>query len=427
MDQLNVTNPEQIAENDTLKILMIGNSHGVDATKQLNEVFKKAAPGKKVIIGALYHSGCRIDQHLDFITNNKGEYIYYKIDESMTNWTRIPPHVVGEDGKLVSGEQANGSILCGATLDLGLKDEKWDFIVLQQMSTYAAYDGGEFNFDQLDALICYVRSNATGNPKLYWFDTWAHPNDDVRVATYSGIGYGSRWYNQHKNFFALSQHKMYNMLISNVKTKIFNRIEHGDLDGVIDTATAVQYMQDVLGLPEHMVFRDGTHLCDYARVMTSAIWYSTFTGDVMWTAEKLPASIPEKLATASYPTDRILTLPMRADLVKVLTYALTPENRFSLPSGTMESERITYANTKDGLWVCGELVADLCVAMRVGDFAVEKVTTAKDNTVTITFTDRGDVVLSRENENLMTVCQIDESLTAMIGIKVGAEFTFQAK
>ena len=183
-----------------IKILMIGNSHGIDATKQLGEVFKTAAPGQKFIIGALYHSGCRIDQHMSYIARNEGNYIYYKIDESMEKWSRTPKHI-RENGVVISGERDDGQVACGATFDQALKDEAWDFVTLQQMSTYAAYDQGEFNFNQLDELIDYVQTNAVGTPKIYWFDTWAHPNDDIRVATYSGIGYGSRWYNQHLNYY----------------------------------------------------------------------------------------------------------------------------------------------------------------------------------------------------------------------------------
>ena len=193
-------------------------------------------------------------------------------------------------------------------------------------------------------------------------------------------------------------------------------------------------MQDVMGLPEYQVYRDGTHLSDYARVMVSALWYSTFTGDTTWTVKDLPDWIYTDLGTKSYRADQNISPAMREDIIEVLTYVLNPDNQFKLPEGTVEAPRLQYVNEMDGVWVCGNITADLKNAKTVAGIAVEnvktskytvanKAVTAEDNDVTITLAGIGDVLLSRVDANTMKVKTVPSGLS---GISVGSVFTFQA-
>lgn len=421
---------DDVVEDDgVLKILMIGNSHGVDATKMLGEVFKTAAPDQKFVIGALYHSGCRIDQHLSYIKNNEGNYIYYEIDETKSNWSRIPEHKV-ENGVIVSGEQSNGDIANGVTLDYGLLAQDWDIITLQQMSTYAAYDKGTYNFDQLDELVDYVLENATGAPKLYWHTSWTHPNDDVRVATYAGTGYGSNWYKNHVTYFRMRQNIMYRMMVANVEEHI---LSNDKFDGVLDTLTAVQYMQDVLGYTEEKVYRDGTHVSNFGRMLTAYLWYCTLTGDTPDVAD-IPSNVPFTLIGNTSGNSKIFQYPayrtdipmytdaMKQDIVTAVSHTL--QNPLTLPEGAQEPERIIYADQMNGVWVCGDVVADLKNAKTVAGVAVSEVATDVQNNVTITLAD-GDVVLARVNGTTMKVTSVTSAMAAT-AIAVDSVFTFQA-
>jgi hypothetical protein len=64
----------------TRKILIIGNSHSVDAFHHLCGAFRDQNPGAEVVTGVAYYSGCSITQHVDFHKNNQAVYGYYKND-----------------------------------------------------------------------------------------------------------------------------------------------------------------------------------------------------------------------------------------------------------------------------------------------------------------------------------------------------------
>ena len=62
-------------EQEVLKILTIGNSHSLDATRMLYEVFQKEAPEQKVVLGVLYYSGCNMAQHAKFSAEDAPVYM----------------------------------------------------------------------------------------------------------------------------------------------------------------------------------------------------------------------------------------------------------------------------------------------------------------------------------------------------------------
>ena len=130
------------------------------------------------------------------------------------------------------------------------------------------------------------------------------------------------------------------------------------------------------------------------------------------------------------------TEQMKQDMVEAVTHTL--QNPLTLPEGAQEPARIVYADQMDGVWVCGEIVADLKNAKTVAGVAVEnvetskyavdsetKVVTAEDNDVIITLTGVGNVQLSRLDAKTMKVKSIPAAL-ADSGIAVGSVFTFQA-
>ena len=48
-------------EDDVLRMIVIGNSHGYDSTQLLWKVYQTQNPDKKVQIGAMYYSGCSVE------------------------------------------------------------------------------------------------------------------------------------------------------------------------------------------------------------------------------------------------------------------------------------------------------------------------------------------------------------------------------
>ena len=65
-----VTEPEGEAE--VLKVLTLGHSLAVNATRMLNLV-AHAEGYREMVIGTLYYSGCTLKQHVNFLTKDSPE------------------------------------------------------------------------------------------------------------------------------------------------------------------------------------------------------------------------------------------------------------------------------------------------------------------------------------------------------------------
>ena len=140
------------AQNDTVKILAIGNSFADDGIEYLDEVARSA--GKHIIVANTYIGGCSIERHLDNARHDRPAYRYRK----------------NVDGQY-SEER-------GTTLLEALKDEEWDYIVFQQVSSLA----GQYStyFPDLAELMDYVRAHAT-NPHVQYAlqQTWAYAKNST--------------------------------------------------------------------------------------------------------------------------------------------------------------------------------------------------------------------------------------------------------
>ena len=123
------------AQNDTLRILAIGNSFADDGIEYLDEVARSA--GKHIIVANTYIGGCSIARHLDNARHDRPAYLYRK----------------NIDGKYTEEHDK--------TLHDAIRDEAWDYIVFQQVSDLAGQYGTYF--PDLAELMDYVRPLAT-NP-----------------------------------------------------------------------------------------------------------------------------------------------------------------------------------------------------------------------------------------------------------------------
>ena len=97
---------------DVIRVLAIGNSFSQDVVEQhLHELGR--AEGKTIIVGNLYIGGCHLQKHLSNLKNEKNAYSYRKIDEN---------------GKKTSRPKTS--------IQYGLADEQWDYIMVQQVSGF---------------------------------------------------------------------------------------------------------------------------------------------------------------------------------------------------------------------------------------------------------------------------------------------------
>ena len=257
-------------EQAPLRILAIGNSFSQDAVEQYLWNLLDAA-GIEAIVANMYIGGCSLEKHWSNAQNNSDSYEYRKV---------------------VGGDRTNKD---GTSLSTAIKDERWDFISLQQVSglsgqyeTYKPY---------LQNMIDYVRSLSTNkHMKLMFHQTWAYSSDS-----------------NHADFpkYDKDQMTMYNAIIA-ASGEAFK--EHKALEVLLPAGTAIQnartsYLGDTFN-------RDGYHLeTTYGRYTAACTWFEAITGQsvvgntyVPGTLDALSAAIAQNAAHLAVQTPSAVTV-----------------------------------------------------------------------------------------------------------------------
>lgn len=189
-----LTNNVEKTSDDTIKILTIGNSFSQDMDYYLYDIAKSA--GVNIIVGNLYNSGCSLERHWTYASNNDKAYSYYKWkNDEMTKTENV-------------------------TLKEAVLDERWDYITFQQSSAnsgmYATYQ------PYLNKMLSYVKKIARNQDVKFALNmTWA----------YASISTNDGFFNYHYN-----QNTMYNAIINSYKYAL----EDSKINIIVPCGTAIQ-------------------------------------------------------------------------------------------------------------------------------------------------------------------------------------------
>ena len=309
----------QANEEGTLKILILGNSHSLDATNLLYEVFHTEAPEQKLVIGALYYSGCSIQQHKNFLTKNQKVYVYYKNDGTQPNRTWVKKDATCLDA---------------------LEDEQWDIIFMQATGANPNLFNGDWKI-----VVDYVMNHQDIAPKLGLHYSWASPDDYALYlnddAPYNHPNSPSSWRATHERLYGVdgkyNQSKMYQLSIEAMHTYLIDSTELTGraYDLILPTCTTVQYAYQVLGRDHEELYRDYTHLNDYGRVIVSYYWYAAIMGIEELTEVNLdavPAALKHrnsKFPAADANGNYNITEDMKEDVLAAVNWTL--QNPYNLP------------------------------------------------------------------------------------------------
>lgn len=215
------------AQKEVIRILAIGNSFSEDAIEN-NLYDLAAADGIKTVIANMYIGGCSLERHLDNARENKEAYRYRK---------------VGSDGIRIQTDRM--------TLERAIKEEKWDYISLQQASGLSGRYDTYTPF--LPALVAYVRKLAPKNCKIIWHQTWSYSIDST---------HGS--FKDYNN----NQIQMYHAIMDCSR----RAAKDNHLSMVIPSGTAIQNARTTF-IGDNMN-RDGYHLnLLYGRYAAACTWY----------------------------------------------------------------------------------------------------------------------------------------------------------
>lgn len=223
---------DSLSAQHVTRILAIGNSFSADAVESYLSPLAQA-DGVDLIIGNMYIGGCSLETHWNNAQGNLSAYSYRKI--------------VG--GKLIKTENQQ--------LITAIKDEDWDFITFQQVSS----NSGQVNsyFPYISNLLEYVKAEATNpNVKFALHQTWAYASS----STHSGF------VNYNK-----SQGQMYGAIVETVK-KVAAQTQ---IDIIIPAGTAIQNGRT--SFVGDNFCSDGYHLnVGIGRYTAACTWYEKLVG-----------------------------------------------------------------------------------------------------------------------------------------------------
>lgn len=146
----------------SLKILAIGNSFTDDTMEYVDDI-ALALGMDKFVLSNLYIGGASIDQHVRKLRIDSPSYEYRR---------------------RINGKYINESC---TQMSFALKDENWDYVVLQQQSLDS---GNPASFELLTELIDYVHTYAP-QAQLIWNMTWAYA-DRYEAAEFAKYNYNNK-------------------------------------------------------------------------------------------------------------------------------------------------------------------------------------------------------------------------------------------
>jgi uncharacterized repeat protein (TIGR02543 family) len=229
--KVNTLPPPPVVEQKYFRVLAIGSSFSRDS---MHYLYKIAADSgyTDIVFGNLFTGGLK--SHRKYADTGEAAYIYQKTVDDVRSDT---PDM---------------------TFEYGLKDEAWDFIILQQDSERSG-QVDTYN-DDINALIDYINLyKRNPNAKIAWHLTWAYQSD----SDYNGF-----------NVYGNDQMAMYEAICTAVQTKI---VPNANIDIIIPAGTALQNMRT--GILGDTITSDGRHAAKGAPMYLLGLsWMKALTG-----------------------------------------------------------------------------------------------------------------------------------------------------
>ena len=246
-----VQNTQSPEEEKVLKVLNISNSHGQDAMWLLPRVLKAEVPEQEIFIGELYRAYA-LTEHIEAAKNDTG-YYYYTTDNG-NNWKTTE----------------------NVSIKMALADQRWDIIMFNESSRHLGLEE-KMSQGMVDWFRNFILENLDYEPTFLYNMTWASPTDDRFYTDSTRLAPTATFRSVYLKDYGFNHVKHYNKLVELTKKYL---VGHEGFEQIIYNAKPVQYASEVLGVPQYDqaqvldLYRDYTHLSDFARLMVAYQWYA---------------------------------------------------------------------------------------------------------------------------------------------------------
>ena len=290
---------------NTLKILMIGDSSGNDAMWLTYDVFKAEQPDRDVVIGNLYYSSCTMAYHAKHASENLPNYTYYRNDSG--KW----------------------DVKENYAISYALQEEHWDVVLIQETNHNAGVEI-YYKTDDIVILTSHIVKELGYQPHILWNTMWVNPMgfDEWIFTDPSNPAPANipRWRSIHMENYDCSVEKMYEAIVNCANKYVLG--QNKGVTGYLSSCTAIQHALTQQNIHEKELFRDYTHLSDYARVMVAYNLYAQVCQLIDGTAPELteiklttvPSFMRQKRFTAL--GDLILTEEQQKSIVEAVNYSV---------------------------------------------------------------------------------------------------------
>lgn len=289
---------EPAEEAKVLKILTLGSSSSVDSNHMINLVAAAEGIGQyeEVIIGTLYYSGCKLSQHVQFLSQNSPVYRLYL---SSTKTSGNPPQPMDD-----------------VTMQMALTFDYWDVIFLQA-SGGESMDDSAFTNGNIETIRNYVNEHKFNPLAIFgWHAIGVSSTDPDLIATYpyspNGYETSAAKYNYDRELMLTERTSRLERYIMSDPTYVY----------VVPSCTAVENaITSYLG--QKGIKRDYTHLTDVGRLIASYVWYCELFGVEELTeikVDKIPKSFLK--STADKNQDLVLTEGEKAVIMEAVNNTL---------------------------------------------------------------------------------------------------------
>ena len=223
---------------DTLRILGIGNSFTDDGMEYLPDLLA-AAGIENVILGRISLGGCSLERHCREYAADTDCYTYRK--STHNRWVTAPKK---------------------ARLRDGIADERWDIVIIQQVSgkagIYLTYGPWLGHLVEIVRLHCPNAGACIG-----WQQTWAYSTDS-----------------QHGDFKRYDRNQL--LMYEGIITAVKQLMDETSIEVVVPTGTAIQNLRSMQPADWADVTRDGYHLnFRTGRYTAACTWFQTLVAPAL--------------------------------------------------------------------------------------------------------------------------------------------------
>ncbi len=238
-------------EGKILKILTLGHSLALDCGHMLN-LIAHTEGYKELKVGTLYYSGCPLNKHVEFATQNLPEYELY------ISSTETPDQIP--------------EIMESVTMQQAITFDYWDIIIMQG-GVFEIAEDITYKLGYIQTIQEFVNKHKHNPNAIFaWNMAWAPPVDNTLRDKYP-YSENNIYYNDYRKYND-DRLALYNAITKCVNDNIMT---DETFKFMIPSGTAIQNALSSY-LEEKDLHRDYVHASDLGRVIASYTWYCKLAG-----------------------------------------------------------------------------------------------------------------------------------------------------